>query len=701
MRAKKMSGKTKSLTRKMIVVNLTLLICTVLVCTLLTNILVNQFMVSYMINDNEILTQSISQSVSQYINKIYGVSLTIANSNDITGYQPAVQSAALKNAVDLNQEFELLYVQDPGGMQVARSSGECQDRSGRWWYKQVCETQKPFVTESYFSLFQNTAVTSVITPVMKNGKIIGSMGADVSLSEIQKIVDKYEMGDMRYVFVVDGKGVVVAHPDAKQIEELYNYKTSERMEVKKDANGNIVLDANGAQITQNAAVEIDQGLLDAVSKALDGQSGSIQYTDMQRQNMVATYAPVETPGVSDGWAVVTVENQALLGQMFDGVKAAMLVLCGVLALVACVILYFTSKKIVQPIRHMTRAAGELAKGNLQVDVSSTSNDEVGLLADSLSVTIGSIKNYIQEITFLLQELSNGNFKVRSHQEYAGDFAPIKQALKQIVHSLNSAMQAINQSSRHIFESAQTISDDSRQLAAASVEQQGVISDLSGAAEEISGKINRTYENTVHAERLTEQTVTQLNDSNLNIQEMVSAMSRIKNASMEISSIMRIIDDFAEQTNMLSVNASVEAARAGAAGKGFAVVASEVRRLANKSAEASREIAGLIENSNKAVDGGMTVAEKTAGTMMETISSSRKMSDIIKAIAQISDEQVSDIRKVTESVQVMARMAEQTNALALNEEQTGDNLFKQVNALNQLLARFELEDASPDSLKRLK
>jgi len=181
-----------------------------------------------------------------------------------------------------------------------------------------------------------------------------------------------------------------------------------------------------------------------------------------------------------------------------------------------------------------------------------------------------------------------------------------------------------------------------------------------------------------------------------VQEAVVAVSRIEESAQKISDIIGLIDEIAFQTNLLALNASVEAARAGEAGKGFAVVAQEVRALAQRSANASKDIKALIQTSNSQVKSGATLVNQAGSSLTEIVSSIKKVSDIVAEIAAASREQATGLDQINTAVSSMDELTQRNGALVEETSASAQSLSTQADGLSALVQRYKIGERKPAS-----
>lgn len=351
--------------------------------------------------------------------------------------------------------------------------------------------------------------------------------------------------------------------------------------------------------------------------------------------------------------------------------------------------FWLSRILSKPINEMAIAARSLSEGNLDVNISYVSKDEIGSLANSLKTASSTLKQYVKDISYNLDLMAKGNMTGKITQDYRGDFAPIKISLLKISHDLSDTLSTINMSAEQVNSGAGQVSGGAQALAQGATEQASSIQELSASISEISESVGQNAKNVDVVSNYVKNAVSGVNKSNTKMQTMLSAMSKISNSSAEIKKIIKVIDDIAFQTNILALNAAVEAARAGEAGKGFAVVADEVRNLAGKSANAAKQTSLLIESSIGDVQQGSDIANETAVQLSEVASQVNLVGETIQKIDKASSDQARAITQITQGVDQVSAVVQTNSATAEQSAAASEELSAQADSLTKLTEKFEL------------
>ena len=347
-----------------------------------------------------------------------------------------------------------------------------------------------------------------------------------------------------------------------------------------------------------------------------------------------------------------------------------------------------------PISEIQNAAKKMAEGDLDVKISYTSKDELGVLAVQVGRLIHKLQLIIEDENQFLAKMAEGDFTVDStcEEAYTGGFYPLLVSFRGIADKLNDTMLQISQSSAQVAGGADQVSNGAQALAQGATEQASSVQELAATIDEISNKVNQNADSARQASKAADSVSVKMNVSKEKMQQMTHAMGDISSCSSEISKIMKIIEDIAFQTNILALNAAVEAARAGAAGKGFAVVADEVRNLANKSTEASENIAALIENSLQAIENGTQIADDTAQSLIQAVNDVNEMAGIIEQISEASSDQADSIAQLTVGIDQISNVVQTNSATAEESAAASEELSSQSQLMKSLVGRFQLKSS---------
>lgn len=362
-------------------------------------------------------------------------------------------------------------------------------------------------------------------------------------------------------------------------------------------------------------------------------------------------------------------------------------------LVGCIqliVMYVTRRRILKPIIAVRDQMSEISTGNLSADFSLESDtSEIGMLVDSIHETKNELKKYIYDIDSKLAQMAKGKMDLTIDNNYLGEFLPIQNALSQILDSLNYALLQINQTAGLVSDESEQVASDAQILSNGATEQASAIQELSASIQELTGQVKSTSQDADDARSSSIDLAEKLKACSNKMEQLTSAMEDISESSLQISGIIKTIEDISFQTNILALNASVEAARAGNLGKGFAVVADEVQSLANKSSVAAKDITKLIENSLELVRHGTSLSGDTTKALSVGVTGSQNTAELIQKIADSAQQQALSLEQLTAGVEQISDVVHTNTVTAEKSASTASELFKQAGELKRSVQKFQL------------
>ncbi|MDQ0320618.1 methyl-accepting chemotaxis protein [Pararhizobium capsulatum DSM 1112] len=429
-----------------------------------------------------------------------------------------------------------------------------------------------------------------------------------------------------------------------------------------------------------------------------------------------------------GWIVGTGVYADDLAAMFRERLIQVAMICGLAAIVILLAAFGIVRSVVKPVERLKIAMRDIADEKVEHEVPETDRgDEIGQMALVLVELRNSVKERIDlrgreierqsqldgercgneqrnrasaesqadamaTVGGALEKLATGDLTAeigKISPEYGklrDDFNTAVAALRDVIGSISHSTDVVNGSAGDISQAANNLSRRTEQQAAA-------LEETAAALDEITSTVKSASERAAEAREMVTETKASAAKSGGIVRNAITAMGRIEGSSSQIGQIIGVIDEIAFQTNLLALNAGVEAARAGEAGRGFAVVAQEVRELAQRSANAAKEIKTLISASAGEVQTGVSLVKATGEALVEIEALVNRVNDHVASIATAAREQATGLQEVNTAVNSMDQMTQQNAAMVEETTAASQTLAQESSELKTLLQRFRLGSSS--------
>lgn len=507
-------------------------------------------------------------------------------------------------------------------------------------------------------------VISMYCPVYEQETCIGYVGAGVYASRLMDALLDLELKGLpesRYVFMNAETGVYLYHEDESKLNT----------EVKEKGHAEII-----SRVRE------------------DGSTGAQTYTyrDENGRKQLAVYKYLD----NRGWIFMV---QADSGEVYQSVRLVRILMGAACAVVAAMIILVTLlilKKTGKELMAVEKAIADLSEFNLSADegleIFYGRADEIGLIAEAAHNVCSHLRAAIEDIGRILSEIADGNLTVDVHKNeayYIGGLRMITGSLQAIQSKLTKVLKEISYVSSQVNEEAGQVLSRAESLSHGAEEQSVSVQALGTAVSNIEQQADSTVSYAGRAKEENLLTHQRIETCSSDMRNLVGAMQTIDEKSKEIIKVVKTIEDIASQTNILSLNAAIEAARSGEAGKGFAVVAEQVRTLAGQSAEAARSTAALIGDTVTAVETGTHISDITNKALQEVAESAKNVSKAVDSIFEAADGQSGALSRISQELKCISDVVQINSDAVKDSAAVSEKMSDQAAMLKSQVSKFQL------------
>lgn len=495
---------------------------------------------------------------------------------------------------------------------------------------------------------------SIAAPVVKSGnQIVGVVYFRLDTNFILDIIDNIKISDQSYAYLVGSNGGIIVHPEESLIENL--------------------------NIT-----EMKGGMAELSKQILAGESNYGTYT-YEGKDILCGYCPVEH--TNNWFMVIAAPSEDFMASLQLSINWV-IGLAVILMIVAFIFSAALANSIAKPINQVKDALSTVAKGDFSVSVSEVKGkDEVAVLQNTTAELMKTLSSLIGKTNAILGSMAQYNLRVEDMPEYPGEFNTLADSVNSIKYTLTKMIVEVQNAVTGVDTGSRELAQATQNLSQGTVAQANSIQTLADDMCVVVDVIERNSNQGDLVNKKLGNLDQRIQQMNVQMNVLLQAVNEIEEMSGNIQKIVGTIDSIAFQTNILSLNASVEAARAGDMGSGFAVVAEEVRSLATKCSDSSKKTEEMIDQCIKAIDNAKKCADETFESIEAIVADSSEIAGAFESITKDTLEQADKSKRIQKELNNISDVV-QTNTATVEETAASTAvLSEQAESLEEMIRNF--------------
>lgn len=611
---------------------------------------------SILLDSMQPMVRQSAKTVEANVHMLADRMMKIAGDLGTEGTEPGMQADREELLTEASEiyEFYSIALYDPEG-RLLQEMGNAQESLDGVFYELLKETDN--LTTSSSTIMDGKLGITMGMPVKENGETVLYAVGIYKYDLLNDVISSINLGRHCTAYMVNREGIVMGHPDQSRVLE-----------------GSTLSDLSG-------------GNKETVERVTAGETGAAEFA-ADGQTMLVAFSPIR----GTQWSLVIQVPKSDYAQLINGAMMAAILCTLAVLLVSILLVLRLAMSISRPVKSVTERMVALSDGDLHTEVTLVhSGDELEVLTRTMATTVDSVNRYISDIRQVLTNVARGDLRVEPQGNYQGDYSQVRESLGIILESMNETIAGFKSAAARLASMSVELNGQSGQLHHASIEQNRSAEALVDEVTNVKERLSSVTESSGQTRIKTEEIARCVREANARMTSLSGAMDNINASAREITKIAKAIEDIAFQTNILALNASIEAAHAGSAGKGFAVVAGEVQQLASKSAEAAKNATDMMADTRETIREGVKLTADTASSLEAISAVSDQISAISDRLVTAVHGQKSALEIMEERISAISTIADQNLHNAGGMKKASGLLENEAEVLRSQVEKFVLKE----------